>query len=834
MQTDPHPEHRIAAGVRGWLESPASTTIAPGFMIVSGWAFAEGAPLQRVWVEWLDAEHDAQFGARRDDVARAYPHEAGARLSGFSAYLEFDAPGGRTDLQVWATTASGETVRLFRRRLAARRGGPDRSLLRDAIGAALARPWLVGSPRAWRAAAAAARAARGSHPRPLPSVGDALAVTNRAVLTAFLAGGSRLTLPSFDRPVVSLVIVVWNRAELTLQCLRSIASATTLPIETIVVDNASTDQTSELLDHLDGLLVRTNRSNEGFLAGANLGARAARGEFVLFLNNDLELLPGSIDLLVAAAQRVPSVGAVGGKLVFPDGRLQEAGSIVWSDGSCEAYGRGDDPSRPEFNFARPVDYCSGALLLTPRALFERLHGFDERYRPAYYEDADYCARLWARGYSVRYEPRGVAIHHEFGSATSKVDAVRLQQERRTIFVEQHRHWLSTQPPRGAGILAARSHPYDRRTALVVDDAAPDPRLGGGFPRAAALVGALGQLGYEVTLFATSRVESAFAPSRCGGVEVIADSPEGLAGFLRSRTAQPRRPDLLLVSRPHNMRFLKASIGSDLSTLGVPCVYDAEAVFALREIGRRRLAGDPLAESEARALVDRELELARGCGAVLAVSDAERRMFAGSGAANVRVLRHAVQAAPTPSPFAARRTILFVGSFAAGSPNEDAARFLCAEIVPALRRAGCTAPVVIAGARIPRELQAIGGEGVSWHPDVEDLLPLYDAARLFVAPTRFGAGIPLKAIEAAARGVPVVASPIVAKQLEWTGAELTSAASAEELARALACLCVDCERWSRQREAALARVRAEYSPEVFRGALSAALEPLVTRERYGSS
>src|SRR5205085_6064186 len=124
-----------------------------------------------------------------------------------------------------------------------------------------------------------------------------------------------------------------------------------------------------------------------------------------------------------AASRAASTGAVGGKLVFPDGRLQEAGSIIWSDGSGDAYGRGGDPASPEFNFARPVDFCSGALLLTPRSLFERLGGFDERYRPAYYEDADYCARLWARGYTVRYEPAAVAIHHEFGSVASRADAI---------------------------------------------------------------------------------------------------------------------------------------------------------------------------------------------------------------------------------------------------------------------------------------------------------------------------------------------------------------------------------------------------------------------------
>jgi glycosyltransferase involved in cell wall biosynthesis len=271
-----------------------------------------------------------------------------------------------------------------------------------------------------------------------------------------------------------------------------------------------------------------------------------------------------------------------------------------------------------------------------------------------------------------------------------------------------------------------------------------------------------------------------------------------------------------------MRYLKSSVGSDLSTLGVPCLYDAEAVFALREIGRRRQDGRPLTEQQEDALIDREIELARGCRAVLTVCDAERRLFVERGFDGAIVVGHAAAVEPTPSPFAARRAILFVGSFGAESPNEDAARFLCGEIVPALRAAGCTAPVVIAGARIPPALQTLGGSAVSWHANVADLSPLYDAARVFIAPTRFGAGIPLKAIEAAARGVPIVGSALVAEQLGWTTAELTSAGTGAEFAKAIAALYTDAERWARQREAALARVRSEYNPEGFRRALEAAL------------
>src|SRR5204863_4094984 len=132
----------------------------------------------------------------------------------------------------------------------------------------------------------------------------------------------------------------------------------------------------------------------GITVTAIMGGKGARRGLLLVVVNDAELARGAVGHLVDACARDTSVGAVGGKLVYPDGRLQEAGSIIWSDGSCAAYGRGGDPASPEHNFERPVDFCSAALLLTRRSIFEQLGGFDERYRPAYYDDADYCVRIW--------------------------------------------------------------------------------------------------------------------------------------------------------------------------------------------------------------------------------------------------------------------------------------------------------------------------------------------------------------------------------------------------------------------------------------------------------
>ena len=271
--------------------------------------------------------------------------------------------------------------------------------------------------------------------------------TCRLDLQAFLASGARLVCPASENPRVSVIVALWNRAELTFRALRSVCEEREIPVEVVLVNNASTDETPDLLKRIVGATVLTNAENLGFTLAANQGAGAARGELLLFLNSDAVLSPGALLSLTQAIDRSRAIGAVGGKLIWPDGTLQEAGGIVWADGSYESVGRGRDPLEAQFALERDVDFCSGAVLLTRRDLFLRLGGFDERYRPAYYEDVDYCVRLTQEGFRVIYEPRALATHVEFASSPSAGDAVKLQRERQVIFVDRHREWLAQRPTR---------------------------------------------------------------------------------------------------------------------------------------------------------------------------------------------------------------------------------------------------------------------------------------------------------------------------------------------------------------------------------------------------
>ena len=277
---------------------------------------------------------------------------------------------------------------------------------------------------------------------------DTFARLWRSELSSFLATGHVLRLPRHEPPLVSVVVVVYNRADLTFQCLRSLAENADVAFELIVVDNASSDETVALLDRVDPVTVIRNDTNLHFLRGCNQAARAARGEYLLFLNNDACLLPGSLAAAVRTIRSSPDIGTVGAKIVLLDGTLQEAGSIVWGDGSCLGYGRGDSPLAPPYMFQRDVAYSSGAFLLTRRDLFAGEGGFDERFAPAYYEEVDYCMRLWQAGKRSVYDPQVVAYHFEFGSSASPDSAIELQRLHRSKFAEKHARALASLPRRG--------------------------------------------------------------------------------------------------------------------------------------------------------------------------------------------------------------------------------------------------------------------------------------------------------------------------------------------------------------------------------------------------
>ena len=650
-------------------------------------------------------------------------------------------------------------------------------------------------------------------------------------LEKLLRGDEILEVPASNEPQVSFILVTRNKAHLTVLSLESILQFADVPYELIVVDNGSTDSTLAMLERFKGAKVIRNQTNLGFGPACMQAADIATGEYLCFFNNDALLTAGAITAVLKNFEH-EGVGAVGAKILLANGKLQEAGSIIWSDGSALGYGRGDDPELPEYNFRRPVDYCSAVFLVTPRRTFHQFGGFSAQFAPAYYEDTDYCMTLWQNGLSVVYEPLAQIPHYESASSGGNDLAAPMMAAHQLKFKDKwepklRRHYA----PSSANVVAARIAVNSQALRIVyIDDRIPKRTLGAGFPRSNDVVTTLAQAGHHVVCSTST------FPVIGDGYEDLPREVEILDGFcFRQKLVDEYLPcaDVVWVSRPHNLKLLLTEYPTALANRKFALVYDAEAIFSPRSHDQAELLGPtavPLNPLEPSCL-EEELCLAKLADAVVVVSEADRRVMQEAGVQSVHVVGHSISAIPTTSPFQKRDAFLFVGSVhGSENPNADSIREFCNTHWARIHRA-TGATFIVAGYGTELLRGEIADPTVEVLGRQDDLRPLYDRARVFVVPTRYAAGMPFKAHEAAGFGVPMVVSPVIGRQMQWdAGADYFAASDSDQLAEYCIRLYSDQQLWERFRANSLARVEAELSPAAFTGAVRSVLSEVSAANR----
>ena len=289
---------------------------------------------------------------------------------------------------------------------------------------------------------------QGNGPTPVRSL-DAARVLfdqqSRVLFESFKRYGEKLHLPSPLNPELSVLIPVHNRVELLYVCLTYLKASIYQNFETVILDNGSSDETTEFYALLDGPHVIRNLVNKGFPAACNQMAEKAKGSYLLFLNSDAYVTPGALSEALRVMKSSSDVGAVGGKLISMDGTLQEAGCRVYNTGETQFIINNPDPFHYSNNEQRDVDYCSGAFLLTSRKVFKALGGFDQTFEYGYYEDVDYCFSLRERGLRTVYAPQAVVFHLKNGSQKSVEEASFLSCKNRDIFITNHLPAVLHQP-----------------------------------------------------------------------------------------------------------------------------------------------------------------------------------------------------------------------------------------------------------------------------------------------------------------------------------------------------------------------------------------------------
>ena len=483
------------------------------------------------------------------------------------------------------------------------------------------------------------------------------------------------------QPQVSVIIVLLNHFALTMQALASLRHTFPGGIELIIVDNASSDGTRAIADLVHGARLIRLEENIGFLRACNMALPHATAPAVLYLNNDVILQPGAIQAALDRLAAEPTAGAVGGKIIRTHGLLQEAGCVLWRDGSAAGYMRDALPDAPEANYVRDVDYCSGCFLMVRGPLLRELGGFDEAFAPAYYEEVDLCLCIQAAGYRVVYDPAVALTHYEYASARSGRAAVALMVANRPKLRARHASALGRRVADQRRRAEAAAGATAGRRVLFIEDTIPLSRLGSGYGRAADALCALVAAGWQATVFP-------LVPVRTPTYHITAALPETaellwdrnvtmLGAFLEDR---PGYYDLVWVSRAHNLRQVAEIMHRSGTGLGgARLVLDTEAVFSLRDAARAQLDDLPFGLDTA---LTAEFDGAWLCDHVVAVNETEAAVLRGLQLPSVGVVGFNVTPAMTDTPWNERRGLLHIGALTApDSPNVEGLRWFLDHVHP---------------------------------------------------------------------------------------------------------------------------------------------------------
>lgn len=593
-------------------------------------------------------------------------------------------------------------------------------------------------------------------------------VTTEDHLVDIASAIADLRFPIHKSVTVSIIIPAWNKVSMTVSCLKSIAERldSRVTYEVVLVNNGSEDETSQL-KKIPGLVYVGNKDNLGFVGGCNSGIDAAHGKYLVFLNNDAEVTKDWLSELVETIESDKTIGIVGSKIIYPNGALQEAGGIIFNDGSGLNYGKFDQADSYQYNYVRDVDYCSGASVIISAKLMRKFGGFDKLYHPAYYEDTDLSFKVRKANLRAVYQPRSVIYHIEGGTAGTNLNTgfKKYQEINRNKFMRRWNSELTSSHVDPSDYYLGRDRSGDK-LALIIEQTLPTPDKDSGSVRMMAMIKGLQELGYKVTFWPNDQdhKEPYATQMQQLGIEVV----YGQVDFMQFSKHYASYYDLVIMSRPE--------ICARYINICKAHYTNAKLAYDTVDLHYLRLARQAQIETaNAEALLEQshwykvlEMGLMERTDATLVVSEKEVEILKEEGVkATILVVSniHHIREAGYKMGFDDRANVVFVGNYA-HLPNRDAVLWLTERIWPLVIKEEPGTKLYIVGANMPNELDrkltSLKQVEVLGFISNNELDTLLRTSRVFVAPLRYGAGVKGKIGQAIEWGLPVVSTTIGAE------------------------------------------------------------------------
>ncbi len=623
----------------------------------------------------------------------------------------------------------------------------------------------------------------------------------------------KLELPEANQPEVSIVIPVHNKFELTYHCLASlILSHNKTSFEVIVVDDVSDDETVNITQNVANVNVIVNQRNLGFLRNCNMAAAQAKGKYLVMLNNDTEVGPRWLDEMLEVFGRFEKVGAVGAKLLYPDGKLQEAGGIVWGNGEPWNLGRNGNPYDPQWNYVRQTDYLTGAVIMVPKAVWDEVGGFSDEYAPCYFEDTDLCFKLRLAGWRTYYAPHAEVIHFE--GQSNGIDTSSGLKRYQTINAPKFRQkWVDAYQHNGDPALENLWRHKDRGVryrALVIDYATPQPDKDAGSYAAVQEMKLLQALGFKLSFIPENMAHFGTYTQALQkqGIECL-HAPFNLSieQMLKERGHEF---DLVYITR-----YNVAERYIDLVRHHAPrakIIFNNADLHFLREL-RAGLAKGDKDLSGPLATRDREMDVMRKVDAILSYNETEHAVITSHllRADNIFKCPWVLEAKGHKTPFEKRSGIAFLGGYR-HPPNVEAVEWFIENVMPLLRaQSKARITFHVYGSHLPDRLKKMATDDIEMHGFVESLDEVFETCRVFVAPLQSGAGIKGKVLDAMSYGVPSVLSPIAAEGIDVSdGTSVMLTKTPTHWSEAILAIYDDPKQWNTFSNNALILARNNYS------------------------
>lgn len=579
----------------------------------------------------------------------------------------------------------------------------------------------------------------------------------------------KIIFEKFDSPLVSIIVPVYNQWNYTYSCFLSILENTQgIRYEVILADDVSSDETKDISKYAENVIVCRNEKNLGFLRNCKNAAKHAKGKYLLFLNNDTNVQSGWLDSMLDIFNKDMKAGMLGSKLVYPDGRLQEAGGIIWKDGTGWNYGKLDDPEKPEYNYVKEVDYISGASIMIRTDLWKEIGGFDERYERAYFEDSDLAFEVRKHGYKVIYQPKSVVVHFEgISNGTSEQSGEKsYQKKNRETFIKKWKLILENEHFNpGENVFLARDKSKNKKTILVIDHYVPHFDKDAGSRTSFQYLKLFVNMGLNVKFIGDNfyKHEPYTSTLEQLGIEVLygAEYSKNWGSWIEQSSEYI---DYVYLNRPHiamkYIDFIKKNTKAKI-------LYYGHDLHYLRETRRYKFEGDKTILKSIEIWKNMEFEIFKKADVIYYPSKTEveiiKKNFPQVNVSEVPAYVYEDFLQDFKYDYSKRHDLLFVGSFN-HLPNIDGLMWFIEKIFPKVLAVNSTMKLYVVGSNPPEKLMKANYKNVVMCGCLSDkeLSDMYNKVRLVVVPLRYGAGLKGKVIEAMYRSVPVISTTVGAE------------------------------------------------------------------------